>query len=103
MPIGCPSSPIPCPLTGEEHQPSEVLAGKASLLFFTDLPTGVPGDLARFLAELQTEYAPWLSWVGVLVGPGSTEDIQKLHDQSPLRFSECMHDRERLLEEGLSA
>lgn len=87
-----PLSPIPCPLTGEEHQPSEVLAGKASLLFFTDVPTGVPGDLAGFLAELQTEYAPWLSWVGVLVGPGSTEDIRKLHDQSPLRFGECMHD-----------
>jgi hypothetical protein len=87
-----PLNPIPCPLTGEEHQPSEVLAGKASLLFFTDLSTGVPGELARYLAEVQTEYAPWLSWVGVLVGPGSTEDIQKLHDQSPLRFGECMHD-----------
>jgi tetratricopeptide (TPR) repeat protein len=87
-----PLSPIPCPLTREEHQPTEVLAGKASLLFFTDLATGVPGDLARFLAELQTEYAPWLSWVGVLVGPGSAEDIRKLHDESPLRFSECMHD-----------
>ncbi|MHB8894778.1 MAG: tetratricopeptide repeat protein [Candidatus Geothermincolia bacterium] len=87
-----PLSPIACPLTGEEHKPSEVLAGKASLLFFTDLATGVPGDLARFLAELQTEYAPWLSWVGVLVGPGSAEDIRKLHAASPLRFGECMHD-----------
>lgn len=87
-----PLSPIPCPLTGEEHQPSEVLAGKASLLFFTDLRTGVPGDLAGFLAEQQTEYAPWLSWVGVLVGPGSKEDIRKFNDKSPLRFSECMHD-----------
>ena len=69
-----PSFQIPCPLTGEERQPSEVLAGKASLLFFTDLRTGVQGDLARFLAELQTEYAPWLSWVGVLVGPGGAEE-----------------------------
>ena len=87
-----PLSPIPCPLTGDEHQPSEVLKGKASLLFFTDLTAGVPGDLARFLAEVQTEYAPWLSWVGVLVGPGSTEDIRKFNAASPLRFSECMHD-----------
>lgn len=87
-----PSRQLPCPLTAEEHRPTEVLAGKASLLFFTDLPTGVPGDLARFLAELQTEYAPWLSWVGVLVGPGSTEDIRRLRGNSPLRFSECMHD-----------
>jgi len=70
-----------------------VLAGKASLLFFTDLPTGVRGDLARFLAELQTEYAPWLTWVGVLVGPGSAETIRKLHEVSPLRFSDCMNDR----------
>lgn len=87
-----PLSPIPCPLTGEEHPPAEVLAGKASLLFFTDVQSGVPGELATFLAELQTEYAPWLSWVGVLVGPGGTADIQRLHDQSPLRFRECMHD-----------
>jgi hypothetical protein len=87
-----PLSPIPCPLTGEEHQPSEVLAGKASLLFFTDLRSGVPGELARFLAEQQTEYAPWLTWLGVLVGPGSTEDIRKFNDKSPLRFSECLHD-----------
>jgi len=88
-----PALEIPCPLTGEEHQPAEVLAGKASLLFFTDLSTGVQGGLARFLAELQTEYAPWLSWVGVLVGPGSAEEIRKLHSLSPLRFSECMNDR----------
>jgi tetratricopeptide (TPR) repeat protein len=87
-----PVSPIPCPLTGEEHQPAEVLAGKASLLFFTDLSTGVPGDLAHFLAEQQAEYAPWLSWVGVLVGPGGVEDIRKFNEKSPLRFSECMHD-----------
>jgi len=87
-----PLSKAPCPLTGEEHQPSEVLAGKAALLFFTDLSTGVPEDLAGFLAELQTEYAPWLSWVGVLVGPGSTEDIRKFNEKSPLRFRECMHD-----------
>ncbi len=87
-----PLSPIPCPLTGEELRPSEVLAGKASLLFFTDLRTGVPGELARFLADQQTQYAPWLSWIGVLVGPGSTEDIRKFNEKSPLRFSECMHD-----------
>jgi tetratricopeptide (TPR) repeat protein len=88
-----PAREIPCPLTGEEHQPSEVLAGKASLLFFTNLSTGVQGGLARYLAELQTEYAPWLSWVGVLVGPASAEDIRKLHEASPLRFSECMNDQ----------
>ena len=89
-----PMSQMPCPLTGTEQEPLDVLAGKASLLFFTDLATGVQGDLARFLAELQTEYAPWLSWVGVLVGPGSAEDVRKLHEQSPLRFSECMNDRD---------
>lgn len=88
-----PSFQVPCPLTGQERQPSEVLAGKASLLFFTDLATGVTGDLARFLAEVQAEYAPWLSWVGVLVGPGGAEDVRKLHEASPLRFSECMNDR----------
>jgi len=88
-----PSRKIPCPLTGEDHQPSEALAGKASLLFFTDVPTGVQGGLARFLAELQTEYAPWLSWVGVLVGQASVEDIRKLHEASPLRFSDCMNDQ----------
>lgn len=88
-----PSFEIPCPLTGEEHQPAEVLAGKASLLFFTDLSAGGQGDLARALAELQTEYAPWLSWVGVLVGPGDTEDVRNLHRTSPLRFSDCMNDR----------
>ncbi len=89
-----PSRKIPCPLTGEEHQPSEVLAGKASLLFFTDVSSGVhKGGLPRFLAEMQTEYAPWLSWVGVLVGRATAEDIRKLHEASPLRFSECMNDQ----------
>ncbi len=88
-----PSFKVPCPLTGEEHQPSEALAGKASLLFFTDLDSGVSGDLARHLSELQSEYAPWLSWVGVLVGPANVEDVRKLHAASPLRFSDCMNDR----------
>lgn len=88
-----PTFQIPCPLTGEEHQPAEVLAGKASLLFFTDLSAGVQGELARFMAELQTEYAPWLTWVGVLVGPGDAEDVRRLHAASPLRFSDCMNDR----------
>jgi len=88
-----PSLAIPCPLTGEEHQPAEVLAGKASLLFFTDVSTGVQGGLARFLAELQTEYAPWLSWVGVLVGKGSAEEVRQLQQVSPLRFSDCMNDQ----------
>jgi len=87
-----PSFNVPCPLTGEEQQPSEVLAGKASLLFFTDLDSGVSGDLARYLSELQSEYAPWLSWVGVLVGPATAEDVRKLHEASPLRFSACMND-----------
>jgi hypothetical protein len=88
-----PSSALPCPLTGEELQPSVALAGKASLLFFTDLASGVNGDLARFLGESQTEYAPWLSWVGVLVGPVSADDVRKLHQASPLRFGSCMNDR----------
>ncbi len=88
-----PAFEIPCPLTGEEHQPATVLAGKASLLFFTDLSAGVQGDLARYLGELQTEYSPWLSWVGVLVGEAGVEDIRKLHQASPLRFRDCMNDR----------
>ena len=50
--------------------------------------------MARFLAELQAEYAPWLSWVGVLVGPGGAEDIRRLHQVSPLRFGACLNDRD---------
>jgi tetratricopeptide (TPR) repeat protein len=88
-----PAFSVPCPLTGEERQPAEVLAGKASLLFFTSLSAGVGGDLARHLGELQTEYAPWLSWVGVLVGPGTADDVRRLREISPVRFSECMNDR----------
>jgi tetratricopeptide (TPR) repeat protein len=88
-----PSFEVSCPLTGEELRPSEVLAGKPTLLFFTDHPSGVKGDLARFLAELQTEYAPWLSWVGILVGPATSEDIRKLQSSSAVRFSRCMNDR----------
>jgi hypothetical protein len=88
-----PSFQIVCPLTGDQMRPLEVLAGKPTLLFFTDLHSGADGKLARFLAELQTGYMPWLSWVGVLVGPASTEDVQRLQASSVLHFSQCMNDR----------
>lgn len=88
-----PSTPVSCAITGGESQPAAALAGKASLLYFTDLPTGVQGALAEFLAEVQTEYMPWLSWVSVLVGPAGPEEVRKLHETSPVRFSDCMSDR----------
>jgi tetratricopeptide (TPR) repeat protein len=69
-----------------------ILAGKASLLYFTDLATGVQGPLASFLADVQAEYAPWLSWVSVLVGPAGAEEVRRLHETSPVRFSDCMSD-----------
>jgi len=88
-----PPATLSCLLTGEEIQPAQALAGKASLLYFTDLATGAGGDLARFLAEMQAQYAPWLSWVGVVVGPADAATVQALHAASPLRFSSCMNDR----------
>jgi thiol-disulfide isomerase/thioredoxin len=88
-----PSATFSCLLTGEEVKPAQALAGKASLIFFTDLATGVSGDLARYLAEMQTEYAPWLSWVGVIVGPATADQARALHEASPLRFGSCMNDR----------
>ena len=88
-----PSFQVSCPLTGDEFRPSEVLAGKPTLLFFTDIPSGVGGDLARFLAEVQAEYAPWLSWIGIIVGPATPEDVRKLQSSSVVRFSRCINDR----------
>ena len=88
-----PSSSIACPFTGEEIRPEEVLAGKPAVLFFTDSAAGLRGDLARFLAELQTEFAPWLSWVGILVGTGTAEEVRRIESDSPLRFSRCASDR----------
>jgi tetratricopeptide (TPR) repeat protein len=88
-----PSFQVSCPLTGDEFRPSEVLAGKPTLLFFTDIPSGVGGDLARFLSEVQAEYAPWLSWIGIIVGPATPEDVRKLQSSSVVRFSRCINDR----------
>jgi hypothetical protein len=62
-------------------------------LFFTDVSSGVGGDLARFLAEVQAEYAPWLSWIGIVVGPATQEDIRRLQSSSVVRFSRCINDR----------
>jgi hypothetical protein len=88
-----PSFPVSCPISGEEFRPSEVLLGKPTLLFFTDVASGVGGGLAHFLAEMQAEYAPWLSWIGIVVGPATQEDIGRIQSSSVLRFSRCINDR----------
>ena len=55
-----PSFPLNCELTGEEGRPDDVLRGKPAVLYFTDTRRGTSGELVRFLAEMQAEYAPWL-------------------------------------------
>lgn len=88
-----PSFPLTCELTGEEGRPDAVLRGKPAVLYFTDTRRGTAGELVRFLAEMQAEYAPWLTWAVVLVGPAGPDEIRKLHAESPVRFNRCFSDR----------
>jgi hypothetical protein len=88
-----PSFPVNCELTGESVQPDMALRGKPALLYFTTPSQGTSGELAGFVADLQADYAPWVTWVGVLVGPVEPSQVRKMHETSPVRFSRCFTDQ----------
>lgn len=72
--------------TGTDVSLSRALAGRPAVLMLTD-GTGPPEcPVGRAAATLQREYAPWFSWVAVLSGTFSAEDIERLESTSPVRF-----------------
>jgi len=89
-----PSRPMLCTLSGEEVRPDAALKGKPALLLFMDASSSPNAEAVRFLAGLQEEYAPWLFWAGVMVGPAQPEAIRRFHEESPLRLGYCWHDRD---------
>jgi hypothetical protein len=88
-----PAFPASCELTGESVRPDTALRGKPALLFFTTPSLGMTGELAGFVADLQAQYAPWVTWVGVIVGPVKPSEVRSLHEASPVRFNRCFTDQ----------
>ncbi|MFC1657101.1 hypothetical protein ACFL2P_00815 [Candidatus Moduliflexota bacterium] len=89
-----PADSLFCPLAGKERRLNDALAGRPLVVFLTDIHYGVNNPLGERLAELQSEYGPWFSWAGVLIGEARREEIKKIRTASPLRFESCFHDVE---------
>ena len=77
------------------------LAGRPAVLMLTD-GTGPPEcPVGRAAADLQHDFAPWFSWVAVLSGTFSAEDIERLESASPVRFERLYLDRTSALRTAL--
>ena len=87
-----PARPFACALGGAASRPDEVLRGKPALLVFADAQTGLPAGIAAALAALQPEFAPWLGWGAVLVGPGAPGGGSPLAGPGRWRLDACWSD-----------
>lgn len=100
-----PENPLFCSFAGSERHLKDVLSGRPLVVFLTDIHHGSDNPLGRHMTELQMEYGPWFTWVGVLVGEAGVEEIKELRSSSRLRLEDCFHDLDGdwWLEFGLGA
>ena len=77
------------------------LAGRPAVLMLTDGSGPPECPVGRAAADLQRDYAPWFSWVAVLSGTFSAEDIERLESASPVRFERLYLDRTSALRTAL--
>jgi hypothetical protein len=87
-----PENPLFCSFAGSQRRLTEALSGRPMVVFLTDIHHRYDNPLGRHLTELQMEYGPWFTWVGVLVGEADAEEVKDLRSTSHLRLEDCFHD-----------
>ncbi len=87
-----PDNPLYCPLAGNERRLTDALEGRPLVVFLTDLEKGYDNPLGTILSDCQSEFGPWFSWAGVMVGEASKSEIEKMKTRSPLSLETCFQD-----------
>lgn len=82
---------------------AQSLAGKAAVILLADSAAAPDSPVGRAAAELQRDHATRFAWVGVVSGPISAEDVDRITDASPVRLDRLYLDRGGQLREALGA
>lgn len=79
----------------------EALAGRPTLVLLTEGAWPPDCPLRTVAGELQRDYATWFSWVAVMSGPLTADDIERIQRDSPVRLDRLYVDRPGLLRAAL--
>ena len=72
--------------TSKDVRLARALAGRPAVLLLTDGSAPPACSVSRAAADLQRDFAPWFSWVAVLSGPFTIDDLETVRSSSPARF-----------------